>query len=397
MTPADDDKKEQEPESGGAAGGSNRPTPTIELEAEEVGASRDGAGEKAGEKTEPTDTAAGQREPGARNGRHERPGGSRIAGFFSHMAAGLLGGAIGVGAALFGLDRLALIAPDPEMPAGATTGGPSNAGLRALRKDVEALSSKLEKDLKAVETRFAGLGKTSEGEAGGGDLTARLAKVETALAGQAEADGGDANPVLAELRQEVDALKEQAAEIKTQSGELAQTLGRMNDGGSGSEQGAAGAAAATSAFDARVNALETRLAALSEQQDAAIDQGKLAARAVALSALDQAVASGRSYTLELDTLKSLMTAEVRAAGSTKTLEAQAAAGVQSLMDLSAAFARASRAAQDAANAPETDALLDQITSRARSLVRVRPSEPQAGKASVRCSRACRQRSKQGIL
>lgn len=392
MTPADDDKKEQEPESGGAAGESNRPTPTFKLEAEEVGASRDGTGDDASKGSEPAEAAAGMREPGAsqsagpgaQNGRAERSAGSRIGSFFSHMAAGLLGGAIGVGAALFGLDRLALIAPDAEAPAGASTGatagGPSNAGLRALREEVEALSGKLEKDLKAVESRFAGLGKASEGDANGGDLAARLAKVETALAGRAEADGGPANPVLAELRQEVDALKEQAAEIKTQSGELAQTIGRLGDSSDGAEQGEAAAAAATSAFDGRVNALETRLASLSEQQDAAIDQGKLAARAVALSALDQAAASGRSFTLELDTLKSVMTSEVRASGSTKNLEAQAAKGVQSLIDLAARFARASRAAQDAANAPQSDALLDQITSRARSLVRVRPSQPQAGES-----------------
>ena len=366
MAPADDDTKNTE-----SADEPKRPTPTIELAAETVEDEPEKpAAESATGHDESVKEAPELPPPAAKR--------SKTGGFLSHMAAGLLGGAIGVGAALFGLDRLPAVLLSTGAPAATGNG----AGVAALRQEFEGLKTDIETASKAQAERFeklearAGEGGPAGDRAAAGELATRIEALEKALAaaGGAETGGDEAS-----LKTEIEAIKSASEAAKTQSEDLLRQLTELREqvAQAGESEGQDGAA--SQAVAAKVNEIETRVGALQERQERAEKESKLAARAMAVAELERAAASGKAYAGQLDTLTSLLPATEPGQGPRlATLQSHALTGVMTQAALKESFPDYRRAALDAAAAPQSDALLDQITSRARSLVRVRPAGPQEG-------------------
>jgi len=376
MAPSDDDAENK-----GTDDGPKRPTPTIELEAEVVdqGAAEEADGahsadnENGGANTGDGEPPAEPELPQGGEG-GARAKGRAIAAVFSHMAAGLVGGLMGAAALAF---WIGVLPTGLEVGGGAvSTGGEGQIG--AVRGQIDALKTETEGSFKTLRDRLAkaeaALGARG---AAGGDLAERLDKLESV---RAAADGGGTADAAAEaaLKTDLVALKTETAALTAQGEKLAQEIERL--GAAIGQSGAPAAdGAALGAVGVRVDDLEKKLGALNERQQAVSRDTQLAALAVALSGLKQAADSGSSYGAELDTVKSLMPgASNMARLDLKALEAGALTGVQSLGALRQSFDGYRRAALDAAAAPKSDALIDQITSRARALVRVRPSEPREG-------------------
>jgi hypothetical protein len=380
MAPSDDDKKTE-----GKDDGPKRPTPTIELEAEVVDQNAaaepdtDGKSDKNDSETDKRTSEKPTAKPDAQNNSGQaKSGGRGVVALMSHMAAGLLGGLIGAAALAYGLGAL------PFGPQNAVTPltGDTKKDVEAMRGQIDLLKSGSANSLKSLQDRLAKIEKTlaARGDEDG-KLTARLDKLEAAGVAVSDKGAGEAS-ANAEFKSDLAALKSETETLRAQGEQLTKDLEKI-----GSATGQAGApgvdAAALSAMSSRVNDLEKQLGSLAGRQQTTSNDAQLAALAVALASLEQAADRGAAYSDELDTLKSLTPAGSNMArADLKALEAGALTGVQSQAQLVQSFARYRRAALDAAVAPKSDALIDQITSRARSLVRVRPSGPQEGDGTV---------------
>lgn len=375
MAPSDDDKKTK-----GKDDGPKRPTPTIELEAEVVdqGATAEPETDSDSEAEEgvaeqPTPQPDKQNESGP-----AMSGGRGVAALLSHMTAGLFGGLIGAAALAYGLGAL----PFGPQSADTPLTGDTKKDIEALRGQIDLLKSGSASSLKGLQDRLAKMEKTltARGDEEG-KLAGRLAKLETAGAAANDKGAGDASANAA-LKSDLAALKRETVALKAQSEQLTKDLEKIAS--AAGQEGAPGVdSAALSAMGGRVNDLEKQLGSLAGRQQTTSNDAQLAAFSVALASLEQAADRGMAYSDELDTLKSLTPAGTdMARANLKALEAGALTGVQSQAQLVQSFARYRRAALDAAAAPKSDALIEQIASRARSLVRVRPSGPQEGDGPV---------------
>jgi len=398
MAPGEDDATP-----GGLDDKPKRPTPTLELEAEvveeakeedstaeaagETAAEEDSAAEApaAAEPPEDTGAEAGEQPMDARTQEPRtapptrRSFASRLASFATHLAAGVAGGLAGVGVAAVGLDKL----PVSKFLPGAAAPAVPQARLDDMQSEIEALKGSLKSSTDALDARLAKAEESAgAGGEGSGALEARLSKLEATLAAMGEGEGGVALPEAAALKGEIAALGTETEAVKTQAEELAKELASLREtvsqGGAAGES-APGAGEALDKAQARIDALEERLGELNQRQAKTARDGRLAARAVALAALDQAARGGEAYAAELDTVKALIPADAAAAKKElDQLEAHALTGVKSRTEITQSFPGYRDKALDAAAAPQSDALIDRLASRARSLVRVRPSGPRAG-------------------
>jgi len=370
--------------------GGRRPAPTIEGTATEV-AVEPPAHSAASPDPEPPADPEPPRHPandhGSREPRAAPPVASpaELKGFLTHMAAGLLGGLVGVLALAFAWGGLP---------------GQANHGASPDVSDLEQRLTKLETSkpasgdgqaVSALDQRVTSLeARAPEAPQDLSELTGRVGRLEQSMKSLAEtaAKGGsvaDAAAVSAQigaaeqrLQASIDlALGEGQAANKAALGglerEIADLQARVGAlAATGPSADGANVQADVTALNARIGKLEAALPELAVAIDKGATEAKGAAVALAFASLRDAVHSGHPYAAELATLRALTPAE----GALETLASHADAGIRTFADLVGSFRTASDAALAAA-APGDASLLDSLLASAQSLVKVRKIDADA--------------------
>ncbi len=373
------------------SGASKRPAQTIEGTATEI--SEESAG---GDAAREAEAAAGADRPDiageAANGVDAAPPPAQaslpeLKSFVTHLAAGLLGGLVGVvGLALAwgGLGGGGSSGPQPDIAAleariAKLETAPPAAG------DSEALAQ-LKAQVEALET---GVKETSPKLA---DLADRVGQLETSLKAisQSASDGGSVASAaaiaqqIAEAEQRLDAkiadalAKAEAAtastlqEMQSAIAELKAKIGALAELGTGDGAATGPALAALTERLAKLEAALPELAAAIGKEN---NGSKSAAAAIAFANLRAAVSDGRPYAAELDTISAL----VPSVGDLGVLPAYAEKGIPTVPDLTRSFAVAKEGAQVATAPAASGSLVDTLMASAQSLVTIkRIDEPTTG-------------------
>jgi len=366
----------------GDMGGANkRPAQTIEGTATEISVdpaagARPGAQKDEGPGEGPRSTKDQDRPSSAPRPRTSAP---ELKGFVTHLAAGLIGGLIGVIALALSWGGLgAGKAPAPDM----TPLERRIAKLEqvpAIAPDTQALS-KMEDRVAAVEgSDKADTAKLSE-------LEDRVAQLQTSLKALAKtADEGGSVAAAAAVGQQIteaeqrldakiaDALaKGEAAnrsaieDMQKAIAELKAKLGALAEAELGSGDGTAPQPELAQLI-ARVAKLETVVPELADAVDKVKVDARSAALAIAFANLRAAVSDGRPYAAELDTLSSLASS----VGDLGVLPAYAEKGIPTLPDLTRSFAATRDETAPTAAPPADGSLVGSLMAGAQSLVKIK--------------------------
>ena len=371
----------------GLTGASKRPAQTIEGTATEI--SEEAAG---GDAARETEAAAGADRPDIAG---EVPHGvdaalppaqtslPELKSFVTHLAAGVLGGLVGVvGLALAwgGLGGGGSSGPQPDIAAleariAKLETAPPASG------DGEALAQ-LKAQVEALET---GVNETSPKLA---DLADRVGQLETSLKAisQSASDGGSVASAaaiaqqIAEAEQRLDAKLADALaanasslqEMQSAIAELKAKIGALAELGTGDGAATGPALAALTERLAKLEAALPELAAAIGKEN---NGAKSAAAAIAFANLRAAVSDGRPYAAELDTISAL----VPSVGDLGVLPAYAEKGIPTVPDLARSFVVAKEGAQVATAPASSGSLVDTLMASAQSLVTIkRLDEPTTG-------------------
>lgn len=370
-----------------AVPGVKRPAHTIDLKADEV--KEDAASGKAGGDGKKTESgkdekpaAAGAGKGGAKSAppRKEPPQRTspvQVAGFVTHLAAGLIGGVAGVLAAGYGLDKLSLGAPSGVPEEFRQT---VNGRLAQLEKWVaeggareaagaSSAQAELGERIAGLERRMSGLEEGRQAASGAtAALQGRIEKLEATLAAleRTASQGGDVAgtaAIRARIGEAVSELEPRLAALRSDMDALSS---RVEDLSEAAPEGGALAGQA-----ARLEALERGLEAVRDESAGAGG----AALAIRLNALSRAAGKGEPYAAQLEALKAAAPDDAGLAA----LDAWASAGAPSLAALQRRFPERAKAALDAAPAADGDgSLVDRFLDSARSVVRVRRADGEAG-------------------
>jgi hypothetical protein len=364
--------------------GGRRPAPTIEGTATEVlvePPSGPAASPGAGPKGDP-----GPQTPLAGDGGSEQPTRMRtpppasmveLKSFLTHMAAGLLGGLVGVvalglawgwspgaGLKLSGLEqRLAQLEASRPRSGDADAQGLSALGQRVA--ELEARPSQLPQDLAELTGRVQRLEQSLKALA---DTAAKGGSVHDAAAVNAEIGAAEQR-----LQARIDAAlgEGQAANtaaLGTVEREVADLKARIEAfTATGTSPDAANLQGDLTGLTDRIGKLEAALPGLAVAIDKGATQAKGATVALAFGNLRDAVASGHPYAVELSTLRALAPGE----GALEALAPHADAGIPTLADLTRSFQIASDAALGAEAAPADASVLGSLLASAQSLVKIR--------------------------
>ena len=401
-------KREKKDNSNGASGGdgasgsSKRPSRTIELEAEEVEVkAKTDEDEPAGE--EGPDEAAGSLEPPEETGDEHPPPSpappsqrtkpSEVKSFVTHLAAGLVGGLVGVVGAGIALDKLPLagLMGTSEAPEQVKQIAQIEQRLTALDGKLSGQSKSLEgvaraDKLDALEARVAAIENKPEAAPGvPQDFTDRLGKLENTLktlistAGEEGASGLEQS---AALTARIDAV---SSDLEKRAAALGDEIAKLNK----ALETRAASESENSGPDA--GALETRLASLEEKiselaarpapagqgPDAPGTNSRGAVLALAFESLRRSVESGDAFSAQLEALAKLAPDGLDLAG----LEKHASAGVETKQALLSTLPGVLREARAAAVKSDDDTFFDRLVSNARTVVRVRRIGPAEGDSS----------------
>ena len=315
----------------GQSGAEQRPQATLDLKAKEIfpegraqpaaaqttTPSAGGARPQIEQKPVPSSTRpeaeAGAIPPPDASSERDEPRRSSVGGFFTNMAAGLLGAIVAIGAAYL---------------------------LGALR-DSDRLDA-LDRALASAQQRLAAVENSTRTAVNeGGSVDARMKTL---------ADQGAA------LKQEVTSL---GGRIEAVENRPATPAGPSPDS----------LQQAIQPLSARIADLENRVGNLSKAQDAFRASAGSAALTMAVQNLRRAVAEGKPFSTELKTLASLAPEPLEVA----PLEARRDSGLASLTRLKRDFEDASKAALDAALPAGDGSFTGDLLAKARNLVRVRPT------------------------
>ena len=382
----------------GPGGANKRPAQTIEGKATEIS-------------VEPAPTAEARAQSGPPGGGSEgRPylaGGTAEGGeaeapppppqtslpelrsFVTHLAAGLLGGLVGVialalawGGLNFGAEsgpspdiaklgeRLAKLEAAPPASANAEAGSQLDSRIKAL----EDGSKETSPELSALAARVAQL------------ETALKALAETAQEGGSVASAAAIGQQIAEAEQRLDAkiaaalaageaantatikqVQSEIAELKAKFAALAEAelgTGELTDLGPG-----------LAALTERIAKLEATLPELAGAIGEEAAGVKSAAIAIAFANLRSAVSEGRPYAAELDTIGAL----APALGDLGVLPAHAEKGIPTQPELTRSFATAKDSALAGTAPAPSGSFLDSLMASAESLVKIkRIDEPATG-------------------
>ena len=368
----------------GPGGASKRPAQTIEGTATEI--SEEAAG---GDAARETEAAAARIAPDIAG---EAPHGvdaalppaqaslPELKSFVTHLAAGVLGGLVGVvGLALAwgGLGGGGSSGPQPDIAAleariAKLETAPPASG------DGEALAQ-LKAQVEALET---GVKETSPKLA---DLADRVGQLETSLKAisQSASDGGSVASAaaiaqqIAEAEQRLDAkladaLAANASSLQEMQSAIAELKAKI---GALAELGTGDGAATGPALAARLAKLEAAMPELAAAIGKENNGAKSAAAAIAFANLRAAVSDGRPYAAELDTISAL----VPSVGDLGVLPAYAEKGIPTVPDLARSFVVAKEGAQVATAPASSGSLVDTLMASAQSLVTIkRIDEPTTG-------------------
>ena len=308
--------------------------------------------------------------------------------FVTHLAAGVLGGLIGViGLALAwgGLGGTGNVT-QPDI-AGLEARITKLESAKPSSGDAEALAQ-LKSQVEALET---GAKETSPKLA---DLSDRVAQLETSLKAisQSASEGGSVASAAAIAQQIAEAeqrLNSKIAEAlaKAEAGnasalqqmqsaiaELKAKIGALAEAGLGTGEGsvAGGDLAALTERLAKLEAALPELVAAVGKENAG---AKAAAAAIAFANLLAAVSDGRPYAAELDTI----TALAPSVGDLGVLPAYAEKGIPTVPELARSFTLAKEGALVATAPASTGSIVDTLMASAQSLVTIkRIDEPTTG-------------------
>jgi hypothetical protein len=357
-------------------GSGKRPAPTIEGTATEVLVDSEPEGAASPDPSAET----GKPDSEGLKAKHDRKGPppraslTELRSLFTHLAAGLLGGLIGVVALAFAWDKLPVqtaqpadLTPIENRLTKLETGAPP-AG------DTEALGA-LDARIKTLEERKVETPPDLSG------LTDRVTHLEEALNSLAESakDGGSVGDAAAldaklgdiqqKLQEKIDsalaaqqtsntkgleALQGEVAALKAKLGALAEA----NLAGDSSDL-----APQLTTLDQRIAKLEAALPDLST----AAARAKSGAAAIAFANLRDAVAAGRPYAAELAVLRSL-TPDL---GDLGALPAHAEAGIPTVAELARSLQKVAETSAAPRPAPAEASFLDSMIASAKSAVTIR--------------------------
>jgi hypothetical protein len=373
----------------GLGGASKRPAQTIEGTATEI--TEQSAG---GDRTPEAEAAAGQDRADVAddpaNGVDAVPhpaqaSESELKSFVTHLAAGVLGGLVGVVGLAFAWGGLSGVSgPQPDIAAlearlakleSAQPASGDNEALAQLKSQVDAIQTstkdtapkladladrvaQLEASLKAISQSASEGGSVASAAA----ITQQIAEAEQRLDAKiadalAKAEAGNAS-ALQEMQSEI-------AELKAKIGALAE-LGTGDGTAAGAE---------LTALTERLAKLEAALPELAAAIGKDNEGAKAAAGAIAFANLRTAVSDGRPYAAELDTI----TAVVPSVGDLGVLPAYAEKGIPTVPELARAFAVAREAALVTTAPASSGSVVDTLMASAQSLVTIkRIDEPTTG-------------------
>jgi hypothetical protein len=357
-----------------------RPAPTIEGTATEVSidpapgetGSPDPATEAETSNPEGSEPKHGPKKPPPRTSPTE------LKGFFTHLAAGLLGGLIGVVALSLVWNKLpARNAAAPDLtpiegrlskleaappPAGdVAVLGALDARIKTLedRKaetapdlgDLPSRVTRLEESINALAETAKEGGSVPDAaalDAKIGDLEQKLqGKIDSALAAQQAASTTD----LKDVQKELEALKAKLGALAE-----AHLAGDTSD-----------LAPQLTTLDQRIAKLEAALPELSTAIDRSAASAKSGAAAIAFANLRNAVAPGRPYAAELAALKSL----IPDPGDLGALALHADTGIPTTAALAGILTKLAETSAAPPPAPAETSILDSMVASAKSAVSIR--------------------------
>jgi hypothetical protein len=357
-----------------------RPAPTIEGTATEVSidpapgetGSPDPATEAETSNPEGSEPKHGPKKPPPRTSPTE------LKGFFTHLAAGLLGGLIGVVALSLVWNKLpARNAAAPDLtpiegrlskleaappPAGdVAVLGALDARIKTLedRKaetapdlgDLPSRVTRLEESINALAETAKEGGSVPDAaalDAKIGDLEQKLqGKIDSALAAQQAASTTD----LKDVQKELEALKAKLGALAE-----AHLAGDTSD-----------LAPQLTTLDQRIAKLEAALPELSTAIDRSAASAKSGAAAIAFANLRNAVAAGRPYAAELAALKSL----IPDPGDLGALPLHADTGIPTTAALAGILTKLAETSAAPPPAPAETSILDSMVASAKSAVSIR--------------------------
>ena len=354
-----------------------RPAPTIEGTATEVSldpapGETASATPEAGESKSDLDGSKAKRAKGT----PPRTSPTELRSFFTHLAAGLLGGLIGVVTLALAWNKLPVrTAAPPDL-------APIESRLSKLETapppagDTEALGT-LDGRIKTLEERKVETPPDFSG------LTDRVTRLEDTLKSLAQAakDGGSVSDAAAldgkigvieqKLQEKIDsALQAQQASstkgLETLQGEVAAlkakfgALAEANLAGDSSDL-----APQLTTLDQRIAKLEAALPDLSTAIDRSAASAKSGAAGIAFANLRAAVAAGRPYAAELAVLRSLMPD----LGDLGVLPSHVETGIPTVTELASNLQKIAAGAPT--SAPAEASFLDSMIASAKSAVSIR--------------------------
>lgn len=408
---ASDEKKKPGTGARGTAakGSSKRPARTIELEAEEIEieVKTDSENEETADEGDDK-SAAGSRKTGtsARSSKTrstkktqtkpeeaktdaptggpppppQRTGPGELKAFATHLAAGLVGGLIGVVGAGLGLGLMS-----PGGSGGASSKLPQmEQRIAELDERIAGLPKSAEPAIKPerlekLESRLAALeSKPPPEPAVPQDIPDRLSRLEETLKTLEASAGSENSSALAQataLTARIDTISEnldkRSAALDEKISDLKKTFTERSAASAGRD------AEQLRGLEDRLAALEKSIAGLSKKQGATAALPSAAngsAAVLAFESLRRAAAKGEGYAAQLKALKAANTASM----DISALEKHAESGVPSqaalLKDLPAVLRRARESAGDDGGT----SFVDRLVSSAGSVVRVRRIGPQEG-------------------
>ncbi len=318
-----------------------------------------------------------------RKGPPPRTSAFELKSFFTHLAAGLLGGLIGVLALalvwnklpirqgqspdLSGLQtRLAKLEaqPQPEPQPAAAADTEALAALDTRIKSLEERKPEASADLSGLSSRVTKLEETIDTLAKSADsggsvadaaaLETKLGEVEKRL--QAKIDAGMSADKSAST-EGIEAMQGEIAALKAKLGALAEAGLNSAEASSGPD---------IAALNTRITKLEAALPDLATAITETAASAKTGAATIAFANLRQAVDAGRPYTAELAALRAL-DPKAELGG----LPSHAETGIPTRAQLSASFAQASQASAAPPAARQSQSFLDSVIASAKSTVQIR--------------------------
>ena len=295
--------------------------------------------------------------------------------FVTHLAAGVLGGLIGVVA----------LALAWGVPSGKTSGNAADIAKLDERiaklESAPAPSGNVE-EVTALESRVTALEQRPQKPAPDiSDLTSRVAQLESSLKSLADTakQGGsvaDAAAVTQQINEAEQRLQGKIDTALASEGTNASTIQEMQ--ATISELKAKMAALADaelgtgdttelSGLSQRVGKIEKALPELATAASKGVEETKSAAVAIAFANLRAAVSEGRPFATELDTISTLSPS----ATDLGALPAYAEKGIPTLPELARSFDAAKDAGLAAVAPPASGSLLDSLMASAESLVKIR--------------------------